>query len=165
MGGRAEVMKLDQQIVDVDVQAVLESHERRRRGEVPPVDRLPDAVDAKDARLENQLATALVSHDRGEGKEAVAIRVVAMMVRVDKDAGRRSRDRLDTLEVRASPGFCRAGVDAHDDLVSDNEARVVDPPAAVGLDVGEDPISDLDDLRRQRGRVAVVVVYVRCGHR
>ena len=84
------------------------------------------------------------------------MRVVAVVVGVDQRADRLGGAGGDGVEERPGAPLGGAGVDGHDALGTHQEARVVQPPGAVRLDVGEDAVRDLVDV----GRLELAVVVV-----
>jgi hypothetical protein len=152
----ADVVQLHQQVVDVHVQPVLEGHERRRQAQLAPLDRVEHAVEAADPGGEHALPAAPVTDDGGLGQQAVAVRVVAVVVGVDQGAHRLDGHVADRAQQRPRPALGGAGVDGHDALRADQEAGVVDPPAAVGLHVGEHVVGHLHGVRGREPRVVGV---------
>ena len=75
---------------------------------------------------------------------------------VDDRPNRLRRDRSDRVQVGTGAADGRTGVDADHSALADKKAGVVDPPGPVGLDIGEDAVVDLLQLRRARGRDVVV---------
>ena len=145
--GGADVAQLRAQVAGVHGDAVGEREERRVEGEVAPLAVVPERQLARRPERDDLLARPLVADDRGAREQAVAERVVAVVVGVHEGADRRCRDGLDGVPVGAGAPLGRARVDADDALRPDEEAGVVDPPGAVGLDVGEDAVGDLLRLR------------------
>ena len=80
------------------------------------------------------------------------MRVVAVVVGVDEHANRLRRDAGERLEERPGAALGGAGVDGDDAVGAVTNAAVVDPPRAVGLDVGEDAAVDLLQPRRAEWR-------------
>jgi hypothetical protein len=99
-------------------------------------------------------AHVVVGDDRGGVEQIVAEGVVAVMMGVDQRPYRSWGDRLDRVEVVDGAPSGGAGVDVDHALAADQERGVVDVPAAIRLDVGEDAVADLDGLAR-RQRLAV----------
>ncbi len=183
--GGAEVMELDEQVVDVEVEAVLEGDERGSGLEVAPLHGLPQPVGPQDPCRLDRLPTPLVADDGGLGQQTVPVGVIAVLVRVHEEpcttaalatatlatASPRNAavpesvlKRLDGLEEPSGPSFGGAAVDAQHRAIPEDQAGVVDPPAAVGLDVGVDPVGHLLGPRRRKLLGAGMVV-VRRGHR
>jgi len=95
-------------------------------------------------------------HDR-VGEQAVAVRVVAVMMGVEQRADRGSAHGTNGLLQTDGAPLRGGGVDRAHVILCDDEAGVVDPPAAVRLHVGEDPVGDLVAGRRREVRMVVVV--------
>src|SRR6185503_8353664 len=93
---------------------------------------------------EHGLPGPFVRDDGGARQQAVAVRVVAVVMRVHECPNWTVAHGAHRVEVRLGAPVRRAGVDAHHAAPADEEAGVVDPPAAVGLHVREDSFADLD---------------------
>ena len=139
----AHVPQLRSQVTGVHRDAVGEGEERRVEGQTTPVAVVPVGQWPWRAERDGLLARSVVTDDRGLGEQAVAEGVVAVVMGVDDGADRRGRHVRDGLPVGARAPLGRARVDADDALRPDEETGVVDPPRAVGLDVGEDAVGDL----------------------
>src|SRR3990172_729716 len=87
--------------------------------------------------------------------------VVAVVVRVHQRAQREAGLAANGIVEHAAPALREAGVDDRDAVAAHEEARVVQPPASVQLDIGEYPIADL--LHPRRGQFGVLR-YLGCAH-
>ena len=150
VGGPADVAEVGPEVAGVQRELVGEGDERRVQGQVAPVRVVPDPGVARRAEGDRLGPGPLVADQRRAREQAVAERVVAMVMRADHGPHRGGRDRGDGLLVGAGPPLGRAGVDADHALRAGQEPGVVDPPGAVRLDVGPDAVGDLLRLRRAR---------------
>src|SRR5581483_10613058 len=95
---------------------------------------------------ENGLAALLVPDDGGPAHQVVAVRMVTVVVGVDQRAHGALGDGLDGVQVGAGPALGGGGVDADHAVPADQEAGVVEVPAAVRLQVGVDVRADFPEL-------------------
>ena len=98
-------------------------------------------------------AAAFVGDDRRMGREdEVAVRVVAVAVRVDQRVDGLVGDGPQRPVEGQRPCLGARRIDHRGVPFADDHAGVVQEPAAVHLDVGEDPLAHfLDDRRRDFG--------------
>jgi hypothetical protein len=150
--GGANVADLRAQVADVQGDLVGEGDEWWIEGEVAEVGAVPERQVAWRAEGDGLGPCILVSDD-GRGREhAVAEGVIGVVMGVDHRAHRCRRDGGDGAQVGAGAALGRAGVYADDSLRPHQEAGVVDPPGAIGLDVGVDPGGHLAHLGPPRDR-------------
>ena len=104
------------------------------------------------------VAAQLVADDRGRGHQVIAVRVIAVMVRVDERSQRERRDRPDRVDERPGSPLGEAGVDHCHGVAADEEAAVVQAPGYVELDLGVHAVADFLDRRRRKIRMIVIVM-------
>ena len=157
--GGAEVMQLHEEVVDVHVEAMLEGDERGSGLELAPLHGLPQPSGRRIPMAWIASRHSVVADDGGVGQQAVAVGVVAVLMGVHEHAGAASRrrpssalHRVDGVEKGAGAPFGGAAVDAQHGALAEDEPGVVDPPSAVGLDVGVDVLGHLLGPRRSAAR-------------
>ena len=137
------------QVVHKQVHAVGVGEKRRRELNVAPFRPGPDSPGpTRRTGRQHLLAGSLVGDDGHRPEEIVAVRVVPVMVRIDQRVHGAAGHLLDRIQVGPRATFRRAGVDTDHAPASHQEAGIVDPPTAVGLDVGEYAVTDFLDPRR-----------------
>ena len=129
--------QLDREAVEVQGQPVGEGDLGRPQRQVAVVG-LGDHLGRLEPGAEHHLAALLVADDHGLGRqEAVAVGVVGVVVGVDDRARRAGADLGHLGEHGAVALLRRGGVDEYGGTRAvDDDAAVVDHPAAVGLHVG-----------------------------
>jgi hypothetical protein len=162
VGGAADVVQLDPQVVDEHVEPVGEGDEGRLELEVAPLDVGEDARPVRVPESEHVLPAPLVADHRRGAEHVVAVGVVAVVMGVDQGPHRAVGHAPHRLHEGAGPALRRAAVDGHHATVAGHEAGVVDPPAAVGLDEAEDAVGHL--LNPGRREAAGVMIVVRGAH-
>ena len=148
----ADVADLAAQVAGPQGDAVGVGQERRGRLEVAPVHLGPDAGRRRHRGVEHGLAAPLVTDDGGAAHQVVAVRVIAVVVGVDQRPHRFFCDCPDGVQVGAGAPLGGGGVDADHAGVADQEAGVVEVPAAVRLQVGVDVLADSPDLAQAHCR-------------
>ena len=153
--GRAHVADLAAQVAGPQGDAVGVGQERRGGLEVTPVHLGPDTGRRRHRGVQHGFAASLVADDGGAAHQVVAVRVIAVVMGVDQRADRPAGDGLDGVQVGAGAPLGGGGVDADHagvDPLTDQEAGVVQVPAAVRLQVGVDVLADLLDLAQAHRR-------------
>ena len=153
--------QLDAQVVHVERHPVLERDGRRLDLDLAPIDARKQRL-RPHPRLDHFFPAQLVADDHRLGLEdEVPVRVVAVVVRVHERPHRQPAHRTDRVPEGPRAPLREAGIDRHHAIAADDEAGVVQPPAPVRLDVGEDAPAHLFHARR--GQLDVVG-NVRSGH-
>ena len=144
--GRAHVADLAAQVSGPQGDAVGVGQERRRRLEVTPVHLRPDARRGRHRGAQDGLAAPLVADDGGPAHQVVPVRVIAVVMGVDQGADGLLGDGVYGVQVGAGAPLGGGGVDADHAGAADQEAGVVQVPAAVRLQVGVDVLADFPDF-------------------
>ena len=159
--GRADMPRLDLQLVHPQRQAVTERDRRRAQHDVAPFDARKDRLRPEPGR-QHALAAALMPDDRRRRRQhEVAPRVVAMLVGVDQCADRQFGHAVDRVQQRTCPALGVARIDQRHRAATDDERAVVQPPLAVELDVGVDAVADLLYRRTRRWLAAAWLAHFR----
>ena len=152
VGGEPGVAQVDPPPSGEDGHLRTEHRVRDPPGDLPPVGhRRPERRAAVDDRVgQLRLTRGLVRDEqRRRGQETVAVGVVAVQVRVDRDPHRHAAGRRgDRVQEPPRTDIGGTGVDEDHTVVAAHGARVVDPPGAVGLRPG---VHTVDDLPQHRG--------------
>ena len=156
MGGCRHGVQLDPQFVYPDGNWLVKRDEGWRRVQITPFNIGPDPSRGWERRLQDFLAATRMAQNRRVRQQAIAMRMVAMMVRIDQGANRLVSNLPNCFEIIARASLSGRGIDRHHAVAAYQKTGVIEKPATIRLHVGENAGRDLLNAGRSEGGVVAV---------